>query len=213
MTHSLHRLGSVESLTDDFCFMCIPERGVNSNTAPAMARKFLSIVKKYNPANLGVITCGNMYSETEENIINGLNTSPAIFCVLTAQESMEACLSDLKEADLGLSVVVTAVYDMVANACEKAGLKPHTVNHSLGIWGNREKLPPKELLEVTTMCGHAQVSANLAKHLIEEIAQGRTTVREAAITLAKPCVCGYFNPHRAEHLLARLTSNGHDSLG
>ena len=73
---------------------------------------------------------------------------------------------------------------------------------SLGVWGKTELLPSKEVLEITTMCGHAMVAANLVEKIIEDIKKGKTTPEKAAKKLAKPCECGIFNPTRAAELLA-----------
>jgi len=43
----------------------------------------------------------------------------------------------------------------IFQCCRKAGLNPHSVDYSLGVHGRIEKLPSEEILEVTTMCGHA----------------------------------------------------------
>ena len=73
---------------------------------------------------------------------------------------------------------------------------------SLGVWGKTELLPSKEVLEITTMCGHAMVAANWVEKMIEDIKKGKTTPEKAAEKLAKPCECGIFNPTRAAELLA-----------
>lgn len=201
MTHSLHRQGTRESLSRDFCIMCVPEPGYNHLNANERASRFLDIVLRYSPANYGVISCGNMYTHDRETIRKALDQSPAIFCVLTSEEALEGALRELKEQDLGLSVVVSALYDLVAGVCRKVGLDPHTVNHSLGVWGKTGKLPPGEVLEIATMCGHAQVSASLVESLMDSVKKGKISAREAAIRMARPCVCGFFNPQRAERLM------------
>jgi len=94
----------------------------------------------------------------------------------------------------------------VERLCAEVGLSPHTVEHSLGIHGNTERLPDENVLEITTMCGHAMVSANLVTHLVAEIDEGKTTHEEAANELSRMCDCGIFNPYRAEKLLRKMTS-------
>ena len=46
----------------------------------------------------------------------------------------------------------------------EVGLNPHTINLSLGIHGGTEALPPAEIRQFTTMCGHAMI----APHLVED---------------------------------------------
>ena len=55
------------------------------------------------------------------------------------------------------------------------------------------------------MCGHALVSKNLIRHLVEEIKKGEITPADAAVELSRLCECGVFNPVRAESLLRALT--------
>ena len=48
------------------------------------------------------------------------------------------------------------------------------------------------------------VSARLVETLAADARAGRCTAEEAALELARPCVCGAFNPARAAWLLKRL---------
>jgi len=80
-----------------------------------------------------------------------------------------SALKDIKDEDMGISIIVTGLVDSV-NCCSKeAGLKRHSINYSLGIWGDKSKLPDEKYLGITTMCGHAMISFNLVKKLIEDI--------------------------------------------
>jgi hypothetical protein len=54
------------------------------------------------------------------------------------------------------------------------------------------------------MCGHGLVSGRLVKKMVEDIKKNKITVEKAAIELAKPCLCGIFNPDRAAKLLKKL---------
>ncbi|MDK2854969.1 MAG: hypothetical protein PWQ41_49 [Bacillota bacterium] len=84
-----------------------------------------------------------------------------------------------------------------------AGVTPHTINYSLGVWGRRDKLPSDDILAITTMCGHHMISPRLVEKLIIEVKQGRFTPREAALKLSSFCHCGIFNHIRAEKLIRR----------
>ena len=89
-------------------------------------------------------------------------------------------------------------------AAGESGLAKHTVENSLGIFGQYKRLPADEILQLTTMCGHGMVPANLVERVITEIKQGKKSVREGAVELTRPCHCGIYNPIRAERLLGRL---------
>lgn len=201
MTHSLHRQGTEENLKNDFALMILPQFGYNHEFSNLKAKRFLEIIKKYDPDNYGVITLGNKYTHSDEEVINALDTAPCIFCIVTSKESLTAIFKDLKEEDMGISIVVNGVYCIIQECCREAGLEPHTVNHSVGIWGRTEKLPSNEVLEVITMCGHGQVSAHLVEELVRRVRDNKMTLRDAAVELAKPCVCGFFNTQRAELLM------------
>lgn len=207
MTHSLHRQGSPDNLKNDFCILCMPEIGYNHVHSNLKARRFLEIVKKYNPDNYGVITRGNKYTHNDSELIEALDMSPAIFCVVNTKEDLTSFLKELKEEDLGLCVVVNGVFETVQECCREAGLQPHTVNHSLGIWGRTDKLPSSKVLEIVTMCGHGQISASLVEHLVDQVRNEKISLREAAVTMAKPCVCGFFNTMRAEELICNMVED------
>jgi hypothetical protein len=65
-------------------------------------------------------------------------------------------------------------------------------------------LPGLKVTEVTTMCGHGLVSFNLVQFLVKEIRRGEKTLKEAAETLARPCVCGVVNPRQTVELLRAM---------
>jgi len=124
--------------------------------------------------------------------------------VFTDRETVGRVLQELREADVGLSVVVSGIIGEVEQLCHQAGLKMHTVEFSGGIYGKTDRLPEGPVLEVTTMCGHGLISANLVKSLAEQVKKGKKTARDASIELARQCQCGVFNPRRAEKLLERF---------
>jgi hypothetical protein len=124
--------------------------------------------------------------------------------VFDNRENMRAALKELAEAELGLPVVVSGLFDEVAECCRRAGTAAHTVNHSLGFWGRAEKLPPREILEITTMCGHGLVAPNLVWHLAERIRRDHVSAASACQEMRMMCICDIFNHVRAEELMERL---------
>jgi len=117
-------------------------------------------------------------------------------------------LRELKDRDIGVSIVVSGVHEDVEKLSLEVGLSPHTVEHSLGTHGKTERLPGENILEITTMCGHALVSPNLVVEMAEQIQRGKLTYHEAAVELSRICDCGIFNPGRAEKILRKMTSKG-----
>jgi hypothetical protein len=75
---------------------------------------------------------------------------------------------------------------------------------SAGVWGQVDRLPSADVMQVTTMCGHGMVAAQLVERRARDVRSGRMTTQQAARELAKLCVCGIFNPVRAERLLLAI---------
>jgi hypothetical protein len=86
------------------------------------------------------------------------------------------------------------------------GLKPHTVNISLGVWGRTDLLSKdSEVIDTLTMCGHALISRNLVYKLAKDVKRERISPEEAGRILARCCTCGVFNPIRAAELVESLS--------
>ena len=218
MTHSLHREGTRENLSNDFTIYCLPAVGINDKNSGMKRWQFLEIALRNNAANAGEADIGNIMSHSprelservrarfEKSAGDGVGDGMAPCICFASKEDFVKTLKEAIEADFGLSIVVQGILEEVQDCLMQVGLKPHTVHHSLGVWGRTERLPGKEILEITTMCGHGMTSPNLVKKCIEEVISGKTTPREAARLLARPCICGIFNPSRAEALLQRIAS-------
>ena len=147
-----------------------------------------------------------MLFDQVDEILEKVTSTSIVHGVFTDRDTVTDVLTDLKEADLGMSVVVSGPFSCVGELCKAAGLSPHSVDYSADIWGNRDKLPPDEILEVTTMCGHAMVASNLVKSLVDEIKAGERNAEDAGKELARVCECGIFNPSRAAALLSDMAS-------
>nr|MDO8090380.1 hypothetical protein [Candidatus Sigynarchaeota archaeon] len=194
MTHTLHRMGSEDSLRNDFVVVAIYAHGINDNL-PDSREKMLRIAEI-------------LKSQKPVNIIDEFlwNLTPAIQAVYDDRNKLKEALRLLKEEDLGISITVSGLISEVKQVAEELGLKIHTVNLSLGVFGYKKLLPPEEILEITSMCGHHCVSPNLVRNLISEVRNGRLTPEEAAEQLSKPCVCGVFNKSRAATLIRNIVS-------
>lgn len=207
MTHSLHRQGTRENLSNDFTMYCIAARGINDKGSGPKKRCFLEIALRNNAVNAGGTDLGNLIAHSRQELLDRVRDGGTAIAVCCAnKEDVVNILRETLEANLGLSIVVQGVLEEVEDCLRQIGLKPHTVHHSLGVWGRTQKLPAKEVLEITTMCGHGLVSTNLTKKYIEEVISGRASARGAARLLARQCVCGIFNISRAEALLQRIAS-------
>jgi hypothetical protein len=207
MTHTLHRQGKRDSLSRDIVVFAIAAQGVNAEgTAPAFTR-FAEIVSKFAPVNIGDMRTGNVFSTDLAVIRNGTKDNSIFHAVFTDAATVAAVLAELKRADLGLSIVLSGLFDTLAGCCREAGVERHTIEHSLGVWGRTDLLPSPRVLQVSTMCGHGMVGFPLIQDLVERIKGGALTVRRAAEILAARCHCGVFNPVRGRELLTEMVSN------
>ena len=147
----------------------------------------------------------NLYSEvTHEQVLDSISNAKEgvrIYSTFSSREKIKELLIRLKEADQGISIMVSGLIDQVREIAAEVGLKPHTINLSLGIHGNTKRLPPADIRQFTTMCGHAVVSPNLVRDAIRKVKRGRKSCWEASIDLASPCACGIYNPYRSAELL------------
>lgn len=204
MTHTLHRRGTAENLAGDYVVFAITAQTVNAKGSAPKFKQFADIVLKYNPVSFGDMKTGNQFSVGLEKIQESYQDNSIVHAVFTDEETVAQVLKELKEADLGISIVVSGLLEPVAECCHKAGLAPHTVEHSLGIYGRTDKLPREEVLEISTMCGHGMVAFSLVEHLAERVKKGTITAEKAAEQLAKQCHCGVFNPVRAARILKKM---------
>lgn len=205
MTHSLHRRGAAEDLRDDYVLMITPAIGFNHEGKTEALRRAVDIVFEVGPNNIASIEAtGTIFTgTTKEDIKNNMHDKGRVRCCFDSREKIEQVVRKLKEADLGLSIIVSGLIDEVVPMARKLGLEPHTINLSLGIHGNTSCLPDDDVLEIATMCGHALVANNLAMAMMKEVKAGRKSLEEAAIKLAQPCFCGIFNTSRAKQILLR----------
>jgi hypothetical protein len=208
MSHSLHRFGTIDSLKKDFCIYARAARGVNRENCGDKLRKILSINLSEKFANFGSSHSGKCHLDglEAEEYAKTLDDSYGIMVNYSDAEAVTNVLRKLKQADIGISIVVSGLIDEVGRVARDAGLKPHTASLSLGIYGKKSLLSSKSTLQFTTMCGHSLVGTNFVESVIDRFMRGKISSREAAVILAKPCTCGIFNPDRCEAMLEAMKS-------
>lgn len=206
MTHNLHRQGTREDLQNDWVMMFVPTVGVNMKGCKPLMVRFFQICDENHAVTMGEGHVGNDImnggrAKLFENMPSDCICGQATF---DNEEDVARTLKILKEEELGISIVISGLIDEVDHMCRSVGTPHHTVSGSLGIWGNVDKLPPKQILAVTTMCGHGLVAASLAEDMVQKIRKGKISAEDAAWEMARDCVCGSFNPHRAARLLQAM---------
>ena len=204
MSHTLHRRGTVKSLHNDFVLFTMSAKGINEVGSDSRLRRFLEICQQFHPVNMGDMKTGNRFITKTETILANTQDTSIVHAVFDRREHLVGALKALEEADLGISIIISGLFDEVHECCASAGVRPHTEETSLGIWGKTERLPEEEIMQFTTMCGHGQIAFNLVKKVIEDVKQGRKSLQQGAEELAKPCQCGVFNPVRAAAMLEEV---------
>ncbi len=204
MTHTLFRKGKFEDLSNDYVILGMCATGITHEGSAAIKKQLYEILLKYPHANSGEVKTGSEFNAELDEIRKGFMDTSVLHCVFTDKNVVIEVLEEIKEADLGISVVLTGLFDETEFCCRKAGIRPHTVEHAAGVMGRTERLPGDEVLSITTMCGHSLVAAGLVLAMVKKVRRKKLTLKQAAAKLAKPCICGVFNPKRAEALLATL---------
>ena len=216
MTNTLHRYGKAESFRDDYIIFTIPSRGKNDEGALEKQKRFLRICAGHSPSNMGNGNRGSFEPQRHLNptahwkrgttpdwdgVIDGIKKAGTVAAVFDSREKAQACLREVIEADLGLSVNISTSVDGAKETAECCGIHRHSVEYSLGFRDPHDHLPNSQVLALSTMCGHGMVSFNMAKKMLDMVKEGRRTPEQCALTLSRFCPCGVYNPVRAERLL------------
>ena len=208
MTHTLHRRGTVDSLSRDFVFLIMPSKDINHVGSAAPLRRFFELARETGCVKLGDCRSGNEYHQGGiDKVIANVQDRAVIHAVFDDREKAVTMLRRLKEAGLGLSIVVSGLLDTVDECCHQADLHRHTVEHSLGVWGRTERLPPEHTLELNTMCGHGMVTVGRINDIIDRVKAGHMTAQRGAEELFTTCMCGIFNTNRAAELLQKIVDD------
>lgn len=205
MTNTLHRQGAVEDLKEDYVVFVTMARGINREGSAPKIHEFLRICQKHNPVNIGSSKLGTVLQDDVDfqDLVTNLKDGSTSAAVFTDLDTLQKVLAELIEADLGISINVSGLLDGVQECCHGNGIERHSVEHSLGFWGSRDRLPEREVLEINTLCGHGMVSFSLIHKMMEHVKMRRLTPKEAAEIMGRCCECAVFNTTRAEHLLEK----------
>ena len=206
MTNTLHRQGPAESLKNDYIIFAHTAKGMTREGSAPKIQEFMRICLKYHPFNIGDYIQGNIHQDDIDiqTLISRQGDGEGATAVFTDLDTLRKVVEELIRAELGLSINISGLMDEVQACCRKAGIERHSVEHSLGFWGSKDRLPEREIIEINTMCGHGMVSFNFIRKMIDYVKLRRLTPQKAARLMAKCCECGAFNPVRAEMLLEKI---------
>ncbi|RJQ65294.1 MAG: hypothetical protein C4530_01030 [Desulfobacteraceae bacterium] len=209
MTHTLHRRTIVEGFKDDYTMLCMAAQGYNDRGAGESLKEIYRLVASSGPDNLADDNQGGRHTGlTDEAILNRMGDKAYVGAAFSDKERLKEALMKIRDADLGMSVVVSGNYPSVFGILKELDLKPHTVNMSLGIFGDKKRLPQKEVLTVATMCGHGMVPPRRIEAMGEEVKRGECSAQEGGRRLAATCTCGIFNPKVAGKVIEKLNGKG-----
>jgi len=204
MSHTLHRQGCDESMRHDFVVLSRATRGINRDGSREKIRNYVKLAFRHNPVNIGNRKIGMILTATEDEMIERTEDGSGYNTVFAEKEDVAGFIKNLQEANYDLSVVCTGLESSVREICDDCGLKIHSANLSLGVYGKTELLPPPEIMEITTMCGHHMLSPLLVEDVVKRIKTGKTTLDEGAKTLVYPCPCSCINILRVKEVLNKL---------
>ena len=222
MTNTLHRRGTEDELRNDFIVFAMAGKGFNDEGALEKAKAFLRAAIKYKPVNMGNALVNSLYrpekdltfiklyflgrqeKTTYEQLIDEIPGPGSAAVVFDNSETVAHFIREIKALDLGLSVNISAMADDTRDLCGEVDITPHAVEYTLGFHGATDRLPDRDVLSISTMCGHGMVSANFTKKIIDRVKEGRMTPEEASRCMAKFCVCGVFNTSKAMRILGRV---------
>ncbi len=206
MTHSLHREGPLDLLEKEFVLFIYPARGFNYEGSGLKVRRLLEMLYTQGPVNLIATSLRqNLYSGVRpEEVLQSIKDGTKVFCVFNDREKIKNTLRRIIEMDEGISIMVSGVIERVRELATELGLTPHTINLSLGIHGCKDRLPPPDIRQFTTMCGHGMVSPGLVRDVLRRLKKGQMNPWEGSLILAGPCTCGIYNPERSVAMLKDL---------
>jgi hypothetical protein len=233
MTNTLHRFSEhyafepkpdPRAVEDDFIVFAMATKGVNDDELVEKYRTFARLALAHDPVNVGDATKGGLWRPQPalnplahwkrderpdpDRLVDDIEGHTVVAAVFSRWEDMAAFVEDLADANLGLSVNISAPMDAAARCCKAAGLTRHSVEYSLGFQGRIERLPERAVLEISTMCGHGMVSHSFVKKMVDWVKEGRRTPAQAARYMARFCICGVFNTARAETLFEKARTGG-----
>jgi hypothetical protein len=190
-------------LKKDFNWFMYQTKNVNDKDIRPKALEFIAAAEAEGSENWGDVKTGPITQFSPEYIKERISDKSRIRGVFTNQKQVVGFLKAIKAKDLGQSVVITGVLSEVLPACKEAGVKVHSINYSLGVFGRKEKLPDDHTLSITTMCGHHMLPPKYVQYMQSKVDKGLIGAEEAAKDLARFCYCGIFNQVRCCDLLRK----------
>lgn len=205
MTHPLHRAPPKEDSGEDYVVLEMPASLLEPELVVPRQKEFLRPAVEHDPVTLGNSAHGALHASQEDlgpavhwsrrderspsRVIEAVDSPSAIAAVFDDQRVVDF-LEELQEADLGLSINLSAEIGAAEECSRLAGLEPHSSEYSVPVLEECGKLPDHEALRLSMMCGQGMVSSDFAKKMVQWVRTGRRTPVEASRYLVRFCGCG-----------------------
>lgn len=218
MTNTLHRFGPAESFVDDYIIIAIPAKGKNKGDPMPALKRFLELGIEYGAASIGdAINGGSMrptrnkwwlqhfFSRSDKpnfkRVVETITKPTTYATVFDDKEKAEAFVERIRQEDFGLSINISSSLENAQGCCTKAKLARHSLGYSLGFEGMADNIPNRDVVMLSTMCGHGMIAQAFAKKMIDWVKEDRYSPDEAVAALGRFCSCGIFNPTRAKRII------------
>src|SRR5438128_5381002 len=155
MTNTLHRYSEhyafaapphPEPIRDDYIVFAMASRGINDDDLVEKYRDFLRLALQHHPVNIGDATKGGMLRPRQdlnptahwnrdqrpdpEEVIAGIEGHTTVAAVFDNYQDMKAFVDDVRSANLGISVNISAPSEDAERCCRETGNTRHSVDHS-----------------------------------------------------------------------------------
>ncbi len=200
MTHTLNRTGLSDTRPGEEIVVLAMTHRPNKPEKTEEMKALAETVLKYKPVNF----IGKPLGLDPESVVLMAPMTGIITAVFAEKEDVRKLVEEIKSKKLGISVVLSGLFNDVRDVCRCAGLKEHTYHMSLGLFGKTERAPGDKILEIVTQCGHSLISPSLVHSVVKKIRKGKLTPEQGAELLVKPCACGIGNTERIRNILSEM---------
>ncbi len=205
MTHTLHRATCHGAGNQEFLLTGMASRGGVLKGTKEKLVKLVEICEAHGAVNFGDTQEGNIFSLIlKRTLLKRMGDGAIVGALFDHRENFQVALQKIKEEDLGVSLQLTGDIEEMMGICKRIGMTPRRITRSLGITGQREKLPSEDTLSLITLCGHGFVPEGMVRGAVEGIRKQTTTLEKEVTKMAKCCLCGCFNPAQARRVLESM---------
>lgn len=100
MTHTLHRVKTVEGRTNDYVVLIMPARSINNQNCVEVYKKYIDLLAPFHPVNMGGIGIGNLATNTIEELRENVTAeAPMLHAVFKDRDTLVEVMKALREAD------------------------------------------------------------------------------------------------------------------